>query len=593
MDYFFYFLNIIVIDYLHKAFDKNTIIGGKYMRYTKQEYLELSKKLQHYSDCYYTKFTSEISDQEYDELFDKVKDILKVHPEWKTDSPVTSVGTNDFSGRKKNKHIVRMYSLDKIYTPADLNKYYKRFSELRSKDGKLVDTYYLDYKLDGVSLELVYINGKLTTATTRGDGKCGIDVTNQALNIVNIPHFICTRGTMVIHGEVVVHKYDFYNFNRTHNTKISTPRHYAASSLITLDPEVIKERALKFYGWGCFPPLSSSLPRNIQIEHLNKFGFNTPVGKICSNVTEMMSFINETARIRNTLPYEIDGVVIKQNEDKYQKKLGWNEHAPLWAVAWKFTSNGAITNITDITWNVGRTGKLTPVASITPVMVNGVTISKCSLSNADIVQKNEAGKGSSVRVILAGDVIPKINTYITASKDVFIPEKCPVCDTVLERVRNDLYCPNRDCKGRLISLLTYIAGKDVLNIHWLGADTVKEMVSSGIIQAFTDLFTPMVSKSKKVSQELLDRLVKRMQSLNMMELLMILGIPHMGRALAVKLAAEVLNIDGLINLFTNRIRFESVYISDMMKETLKKWYADEYNQKLLLKLKSLPLRCCK
>ena len=145
----------------------------------------------------------------------------------------------------------------------------------------------------------------------------------------------------------------------------------------------------------------------------------------------------------------------------------------------------------------------------------------------------------------------------------------------------------------MISLLTYITGKDVLNIHWLGADTVKEMVSSGIIQTFTDLFTPMVSKSKKISQELLDRLVKRMQSLNMMELLMILGIPHMGRALAVKLAAEVLNIDGLINLFTNRIRFESVYISDMMKETLKKWYADEYNQKLLLKLKSLPLRCCK
>ena len=566
---------------------------------TQSQYQHLVSELKRHADLYYKKHTPEISDQEYDSLFHEVRLIEKLHPDWiDPTSPTQTVGQDETTpGFNKIHHVLRMYSLDNVFTQDDLKRFYKRFATLRHEKGvESVDQYYLDYKVDGVAVELIYVRGRLVTAISRGDGYWGTEITQNVYTIANIPQFIRTKDTISIHGEVVVHTSDFYAYNREMEAQkkdtFASARNYAAGSLFQKDPEITRKRLLKFYAWGFFPLCQPTLPRDKQIEYLRTYGFNTPVGQICTSVNEMLSFINETARIRHTLSYEIDGMVIKQNNAEYQQIIGWNNRAPLWATAWKFTADGANTTIRAIKWQVGKSGKLTPVAQIVPVTINGVTISECSLYNADVIEKNKVGTGSKVHVIRSGDVIPKIDNFLSEGKDVSIPTTCPYCGSSLNRLAAELRCTNPECTGRFISFLSFVVSRDVLNIKGIGPALITEIVTSGTLTNFLDMFTPLVSKSNKVPQELLDKLVARMQTINMMELLMILGIPNMGRAIATKLATEVITIQGFIDLMHNELRLNSIYVNENTKRNLRLWYKNPKNQKLLEKLQELHLVNC-
>lgn len=568
--------------------------------YTKEMYQQLVADLKKHAALYHKDFAPVITDAEYDSMFHAARLMEKDHPEWiDATSPTQTVGADDsVNGFRTMHHVINMYSLENLFSIADLRRFYKRFADLRHQDSiESVDQYYCDYKMDGLSLELIYSRGRLVTALTRGDGEKGTDVTLNAFAIANIPKFIRIKSTVSIQGEVVVHKSDFYAFNREQERKkqecFSNPRNYAAGSLRQLDPEVTKSRILRFYAWSFFPlDAKVPLPREEQIKYLITFGFNTPGGILCRTLEEITSFINETARIRSSLPYEIDGVVIKQNTSKYQQALGWNNHAPLWAAAWKFTANGADTVIRDILWSIGRTGKLTPVASIRPVTLNGVTISECSLYNADYIERNKVGINARVHVIRSGDVIPKIETFITQGKFQGIPTECPCCHQPLTRIGTDIRCQNHQCPGVFSSFIQYIVSKDVLNIKGIGPACVEELLRAGAITSLVDLFTPIVSPNKKVPQELLDKLVTRMQNINMLELLMILGIENMGRALAMKLAAEVETVQGFIDLFHDELHFRSILVNEAMKRNLRKWYDDPYNRELLEKIRDLHLPNC-
>lgn len=566
---------------------------------TQSQYQHLVSELKRHADLYYKKHTPEISDQEYDSLFHEVRLIEKLHPDWiDPTSPTQTVGQDETTpGFTKIHHVLRMYSLDNVFTQDDLKRFYKRFAALRHEKGvESVDQYYLDYKVDGVAVELIYVRGRLVTAISRGDGYWGTEITQNVYTIANIPQFIRTKDTISIHGEVVVHTSDFYAYNREMEAQkkdtFASARNYAAGSLFQKDPEITRKRLLKFYAWGFFPLCKPTLPRDKQIEYLRTYGFNTPVGQICTSVNEMLSFINETARIRHTLSYEIDGMVIKQNNAEYQQIIGWNNRAPLWATAWKFTADGANTTIRAIKWQVGKSGRLTPVAQIVPVTINGVTISECSLYNADVIEKNKVGIGSKVHVIRSGDVIPKIDNFLSEGKDVSIPTTCPYCGSSLNRLAAELRCTNSECTGRFISFLSFVVSRDVLNIKGIGPALITEIVTSGTLTNFLDMFTPLVSKSNKVPQELLDKLVARMQTINMMELLMILGIPNMGRAIATKLATEVITIQGFIDLMHNELRLNSIYVNENTKRNLRLWYKNPKNQKLLEKLQELHLVNC-
>ena len=566
---------------------------------TQSQYQHLVSELKRHADLYYKQHTPEISDQEYDSLFHEARLIEKLHPDWiDPTSPTQTVGQDETTpGFNKIHHVLRMYSLDNVFTQDDLRRFYKRFAALRHEKGiSLVDQYYLDYKVDGVAVELIYVRGRLVTAISRGDGYWGTDITKNIYMIANIPQFIRTRDTISIHGEVVVHTSDFYAYNREMERQkkevFSSARNYAAGSLFQKDPLITKRRLLKFYAWGFFPLCQQTLPRDKQIEYLRSYGFNTPIGQICTTINEMLSFINETARIRHTLSYEIDGMVIKQNNAEYQQIVGWSNRAPLWATAWKFTADGADTTVKEIKWQVGKSGKLTPVAQIIPVTINGVTISECSLYNAETIEKNNVGTGAKVHVIRSGDVIPKIDQFYSKGKEIFIPTKCPYCNSDLIRVAADLRCTNRECTGRFISFLSYVVSRNVLNIQGIGPALITEIVNSGTLTNFLDMFNPIVAKSNKIPQELLDKLVARMQTINMMELLMVLNIPGMGRAIATKLATEVVNIDGFIDLMHNKLRLESIYVNNATKDNLRNWFADTENQKLLQQINQLHLVNC-
>lgn len=562
------------------------------MPITKDDYVAKVESLKHHCYLYYVLDDSTISDEEYDKLFHEVKDIEEQHEDWiLPDSPTQVVGGVD-NKRKKFKHPVRMYSLENVFDNNDLTKFFKRFVPLKREVGSAIENFYCDYKMDGLALDLIYVRGKLKAAITRGNGIEGEDVYANAYVVPNIPKHISSLELTCIRGEIVVHKSDFFAYVREcEKNKQPVPsnmRNYAAGSLRQLDPNITAERMLKFYAWELIMPNDSMLYRDEQATKLTELGFNTPGGKLCCSKEEIVSFINDTARKRADLPYGIDGVVIKQNDPTFCQHIGWNNHAPLWATAWKFKADGADTNVTEIRWRVGMTGKLTPVAQLKPVTIDGVTVSAVTMYNAKFVEENKIGIGAHIRVIRSGDVIPKITEVITIGRYKGLPDTCPICGEPLQKTDKELICENHKCPGIFKAFLSYLVGKDVLDIKGIGPMAVNAIVDGKVATSFIDLFTQLDAKGE-VSQDVLDKLVMRVRKINLRELLMVLGIPGMGRAIASKITAEVETIKGLkLNLEDPEL-FRLLPVNDATKLNLKAWYNKEHNKVLLQQIIDLDL----
>lgn len=561
-------------------------------------YRQLVEDLNKHSFLYHVKQAPIISDDEYNQLYRKLVELEKQFPDLiSSDSPTQRVGETASSHFQKFKHPIRMYSLENVFSIDDLKKYYKRFAALRQEFSPSdVNQFYCDCKMDGLAIDLIYRDGKFTLGLTRGDGIEGEDVTANLLTVPNIPKRIRTKQTVFVRGEIVVHKADFYAVNREREMKklsqFSNPRNYASGSLRQKDPEITRKRMLRFYAWEMIVPNKKAISHDEQIKHLVDFGFNTPVGQLCTSIEEIISFINETARVRNELPYLIDGVVIKQNEPVYRKILGWNNHAPLWATAWKFTAEGAETTITRIVWGMGKTGKLTPVAKLKPVNINGVVVSEVNLANADYVENNKLGPSAKVRIIRSGDVTPKVAEIITKGTYLGVPKKCPFCHSELVRTGAEIRCMNPECEEILIASLQYLVSKDALNVKGIGDQFIREMITSKTASSLIDLFSPLESKSKNLSQDSLDELVTRTRNINMMELLMILGINGMGRAIAGKLTTEVMNVEGLIETLENEKQLRLLPINEAVKKSMISWYQKDYNKQLLKDIYNLHLPYC-
>ena len=564
-----------------------------------EDYLALVKDLNRHNFLYHEKNAPEISDAEYDQLYRSLVDIEKRFPDWIVrDSPTQRVGQASTNKENKVRHPIRMYSLDNVFTIPELRRFYKRFADLRREfTAAEVDKFYVDCKMDGLAVDLIYREGKLIRALTRGDGIAGEDVTANAYMIPNIPKRVRTKRTLYVHGEVVVHRADFHAVNRERESKglkpFATPRNYAAGSLRQNDPEVTKKRLLKFYAWELFVPDKGFLTQESQAEALQQLGFNIPTGFMAYSFEEVISFINEISRIRNDLPYDIDGAVIKQNRIEYRKALGWNNHSPLWATAWKFTAEGAETTIERIYWSMGRTSKLTPMAKLKPVNIDGVMISDVTLHNAGLLEEKRIGPGARVRIIRSGDVIPKINEIITPGAYLGIPDKCPFCESPAIRVGTDLQCTNTMCSEILVAALKFIAGKEALDVKGIGESFIREAVKSKTITSIGDLFSPIISRSASLSQDLLDTFVARARNVNMMELLTILGISRMGRAMAGKITMEVFNVEGLIALLEDSEKMRLLpAIGDPIKNSMLTWYAHPENRTLLHTIRDLHLPHC-
>lgn len=563
------------------------------MRKSNKKYLELVAKLNKCSQSYHGADVSIISDEDYDRLYNELVMMEKRDPSIIVpESPTQRVGEAPNKDLPKVRHVAKMYSLDNVFNHSDLSRFWKRFDKLRNTYGvENVDGFYCDYKMDGLSCEIVYEKGRIVLASTRGDGEYGEDVTANIMTLPNsLPKFIPWVKKLIVRGEVVVHKGDFNNINATNRAMglntYSNPRNYAAGSLRQKNPEITRQRKLRFYAWDVvLEATERPQPHNKIIRLLKHFGFSTPAGKVCRSIKEIEDFVAETSRIRNTLPYEIDGVVIKQ-DNPCGHELGWNQHSPLFNVAYKFAPSIGETTIEDITWEVGRTGKLTPVAIIKPINFDGVNVTKVTLSNAEYVEYNKLGVGSKLGVCRSADVIPKVQDIIEANGYTSLPDVCPCCKQPLVKTDKELLCVNAQCSARRISGLVYLL-KDIVKFKGIGDKAATELINSGAVNSLVDLFKPIKAPGK-VSQDLVDNLVSTMRTIPLAGLISILGIPGLGVGTARKMLYEVKTLPNFINILESGTESQ-LDIPDHVKTNLANWYKQPESQKLLHDLVELKL----
>lgn len=555
---------------------------------THDEYLEKVDYLNKLCYEYHVNNKSLIPDTEYDQLYKSVKEYEDATNDIAENSPTQRVG--EAIPENKFKHVYPMYSLENAFNEEDMKRYLKRFKGIDDSD-----EFYVDCKMDGLSAELVYEKGDLIRCVTRGNGLYGEEVTANAYKIANIPLHIVYTGPLVVRGEVIVPKKTFstVNIKRSiqHLPLFSNCRNYASGSLRQDDPEVTAQRELMFYAWD-MKIHQTNFTHKKCMDALARMGFSIPRGYLCHSLEEIMSRIYEIGGYRESLPYDIDGAVIKQNNMKLYPAIGWNKHAPLFNIAFKFKASGSDTEITEINWGIGRTGKLTPVATISPVNINGANITKVTLNNATYVEANKIGVGTKVSVIRSADVIPKISNVIESKNYNGLPEVCPYCGEKLTRVSTDLKCTNDNCKGKLIALLTFVIGKDVLNVKGIGDKFIAEAVNSGTITKLTDIFGIMESKSKSVSQELLDKLYLAAKNIELIQLLVMLGIPGLSKVTASKIVPDVRDLNEVEEVFKSESLMRQLDLSNSLIDHIKEWYAKPNSIELLNILKSANLNKC-
>lgn len=556
---------------------------------THDEYKQLVDKLNELSAAYHIEDKSIVSDTEYDKLYRQLKDYEEKNPAViSEDSPTQRVG--ELSTDNKVRHVYHMYSLDNAFNNSDMERFMKRFDHIDNSS-----SFYVDCKMDGLSVELVYNYGSLVRGTTRGDGSYGEDVTANVAVINNIPKYIPVKRFLVVRGEVVMFKTTLKDVNAKRvqegQPKFSNCRNAAAGSLRQKDPKITEERNLKFYAWD-LKVAGSKLTHNENMTCLSRLGFAVPKGYLCEDFDSVSHRISDIQLMRESLPYDIDGAVIKQNNTQIYNIVGWNRHSPMFSIAYKFKADGAETTITDISWKIGRTGKMTPVATINPVDLNGATISKVTLNNAAFVETNKLGIGSVVSVIRSGDVIPKIDEIIEPKGYTTLPTVCPCCGHKLSRISRDLKCENSECKERLTSALIFIVGNDLLNVKGIGEEFINKAVKTGTITKVTDIFSLIESKSPEVDQDLLDKLVTAAKDIDLVQLITILGIPDFGKLMASKLLREVKKVKDIKRVLTNETTLRQLSFSPSLISKITEWCKDPKNIEMLDTLSNINFNRC-
>ena len=581
----------------------------------------LRELLRHHEYQYYVLDAPTIGDAEYDTLMNELKALEADHPELLTpDSPSQRVGGRPAEGFQKVAHSRPMLSLDNAYNEEELRDWDRRVHELA---GTLPVVYIAELKLDGLSLALHYEvgpNGEahLLRGLTRGDGAIGEDVTTNVRTIRSVPLGISKEKlhktelggqSFEVRGEVVM---PLASFKKANEERVAAglapaanPRNFAAGTLRTLDTKAVAQRRLDFYSYflilnGEYNPAG----QHATLETLTALGFRVnPHRDTYTSVDEILAFLAKVEETRDTLGYEIDGVVIKVDAQPTQVRLGYTGRHPRWAIAYKFTARTGITQVREIMVTVGRTGKLTPLAVLIPVVVGGTTITNVGLFNADEVARLGIRPGSWVTVQRAGDVIPNIAGVVVDAEHpegtgVFeMPTHCPVCHTLAEHTEGevDSYCINIDCLARLAQSLTYFSHRGVMNIEGLGDAMAVQLLDSGLVKSIADLYTlkeedllKLERVGKKSAQALLAQIENSKQA-GLARLLMGLGISFVGERTAELLASEFGSMEALENATQEELeRVQEV--GPKVAASVHDFFQNEQNRALLKRLAGLGLK---
>ncbi len=468
----------------------------------------LREKIRHHEHLYYVLDHPEISDAEFDRLMRQLKDLEAEHPSLITpDSPTQRVGGKPREGFVKVPHSSPMLSLDNTYNEAELRDWERRVHELT---GRSDVAYVCELKLDGMSLALIYEDGRLTRGVTRGDGAVGEDVTLNVRTVRSIPLSIPKErlkkaGVPIdfeVRGELLMPTASFKKINEERERNglptFANPRNFTAGTVRQLDANITAERRLDFFPYFLLVNGRTYFDRHWEtLTALDKAGFKVNSHrKLVHSMDEVWAFIQEWEAKRDSLPYEIDGIVIKVDRTGLQDELGFTGKAPRWAIAYKYAARGGVTKLENVRWQTGRTGKLTPVAELAPIPIGGTTVRNATLHNLDEIRRLGVKIGDWVRVERGGDVIPKVvevdkdKDHPRGDKEIEDPVKCAVCGSKVVRPEGevDYRCVNADCPAKLLGTILHFASRGVMNIDGMGDALVTQLTERGLVKNVADIY---------------------------------------------------------------------------------------------------------
>ena len=518
---------------------------------------ELVKILNKYSYEYYVLDNPTVSDGEYDVLYDELKKLEEKTGIVLFDSPTKRVGGEPVSAFKKHTHLKRLYSLDKATSEEELLAFEKRIN----KSGEDYE-YTVEYKFDGLTICLTYENGKFTRATTRGNGIVGEDVTAQVMTIKSFPLTVGYKGVMEVQGEAVMRLSVLDEYNRTAEEPLKNARNAAAGAIRNLDPKITEKRKIEILFYNVNYLSEGTLPSQTEcVAFLKQNGFKVhPFLKVCRGINSVMCAINEVKNNRKTLDYLTDGAVVKINDFSIREKLGSTDKFPRWAIAYKFEAEEVTTILKDLKWQVGRTGKLTPLGILEPTELAGATVGRATLNNYGDVLRKGVKIGARVLVRRSNEVIPEIlgTTEIYENcLDIKKPEVCPFCFTPLKEEGANLFCVNERCRPRIIARLTNFAGKNGMNIEGFSEMTAGIFFDKLGIEKYYQLYNLKkedllkLDGFKDAKADNLLAAVEKSKKVSLSNFIYALGIDNVGKKTAKDLAERFKTFDNVVNAEKN------------------------------------------
>ena len=572
----------------------------------------LRDKIRHHESLYYVLDSPEISDAEFDKLMQQLKQIESDHPDLVTpDSPTQRVGGKPREGFVKVPHSSPMLSLDNTYNEEELRDWERRVHELSGRSD--VD-YVCELKLDGMSLALVYENGKLARGVTRGDGSVGEDVTLNIRTVRSIPLVIPSEklkkagipADFEVRGELLMPTASFKKINdereRDGLPTFANPRNFTAGTVRQLDSNITAQRRLDYFPYLLLRNGRTYFDRHWKtLSALDAAGFKVNQNrKLVSSMDEVWEFIQQWEAKRDSLPYEIDGIVIKVDRTSLQDELGFTGKAPRWAIAYKYAARAGITKLENVRWQVGRTGKLTPVAELVPVSIGGTTVRNATLHNMDEIQRLGVKIGDWVRVERGGDVIPKVvevdKDHPRGKDDIDVPDKCPVCGTRVMRTEGevDYRCVNANCPAKLLGTILHFASRGVMNIDGMGDALVTQLTERGLVKNVADIYKltkenllSLERMGEKSAQNILQE-IEGSKKLPLERVIYGLGIRFVGERTAQFLAEHFGSMEAL-----QQARVEELLnvdeVGPRIAESIAEFFSIPANRKLVERLREAKL----
>lgn len=567
----------------------------------RKEIEKLRAEIEHHNELYYKHAKPEISDYEYDQLVLRLRQLeSQLDAEERGESPLDKVGSDITPGAETIAHKQRMYSLDNTYSANELKDWIVKLAT----DLGFFPALCTELKIDGFSINLYYEKGVMQYATTRGDGIVGEVVTNNIKVIKDIPQKINYTYPIEIRGEIYMPVKEFLKLNeqrRSNEEKpFANPRNAAAGSIKLKNTEEVKNRNLSaiFYGVG----YCENLPVQKQSEFLDwldSLGFPTTKHRcVCNSYEEVQKFCDEWEDKRHSLPFEIDGIVVKVDDFALQRKLGYTAKSPKWAVAYKFKPEIKETRLIEVQYQVGRTGAVTPVAILEPVYISGSTVSRATLHNEDEIRRLDLYEGDSVLLIKSGEIIPKILQVIPekrkpGAKPVSFPERCPACGSPLQKDEEGAihYCSNVACPAQLQRRIEHFASRDAMDITGLGESLIAKLLENKLISGIADLYRLDYDKLAHLehfgtkSAQNLKNAIEASKDRNFDRVLYALGIRYVGTVTARYLAEYFGDIDSLRNASLESLS-QVPEVGEKVALSIKAWFSLPENIKLIEELRA-------